>query len=29
MLAAQALIEDAVLVTNDRALDTFGIRALW
>jgi PIN domain nuclease of toxin-antitoxin system len=29
MLAAQALIEDAILVTNDGALDAFGIRTLW
>ena len=29
MLAAQALIEDATLVTNDSALDAFGLRTLW
>lgn len=29
MLAAQALIEDATLVTNDGALHAFGIRTLW
>jgi PIN domain nuclease of toxin-antitoxin system len=29
MLAAQALIEDATLVTDDSALRTFGARTLW
>jgi PIN domain nuclease of toxin-antitoxin system len=29
MLAAQALIEDAQLVTNDAALDAFGVRCVW
>lgn len=29
MLAAQALIEDAILVTDDPALRAFGARSLW
>ena len=29
MLAAQALLEDLVLVTNDPALPTFGVKTLW
>ena len=29
MLAAQALVEDIPLVTNDMALAAFGVRAIW
>ncbi|HEY7549705.1 MAG TPA: type II toxin-antitoxin system VapC family toxin [Hyphomicrobiaceae bacterium] len=29
MLAAQALLEDLVLVTNDAALPSFGVKTLW
>ncbi|MGO9486434.1 MAG: type II toxin-antitoxin system VapC family toxin [Rhodomicrobium sp.] len=29
MLAAQALVEDIPLVTNDSALAAFGVRAIW
>lgn len=29
MLAAQALIEDLPIVSNDRVFDRFGVRRLW
>jgi len=29
LLAAQALLEDLVLISNDKAFDTFGVNRLW
>ena len=29
VLAAQSLLDDLVLVTNDAALSTFGVKTLW
>ncbi len=29
LLAAQALVEDLTIVSNDQALDQFGVRRLW
>jgi PIN domain nuclease of toxin-antitoxin system len=29
MLAAQALLDDLILVTNDPALSSFGVKTLW
>ncbi len=29
MLAAQALLEGLVLVSNDEVFDTFGVKRLW
>ncbi len=29
MLAAQSILEEAVLVTNDAAMDQFGVQRLW
>lgn len=29
MLAAQALFEDAAVVSNDKALDPYGVRRIW
>jgi hypothetical protein len=29
MLAAQALLDDLILVTNDAVLSAFGVKTLW